>query len=132
MEDRGRGNPELLLWKRMVLSLGGRGAHGAQPSEEECGDQITQGCNLVTANLPGDPGAASCLLTCHGGHGRFMQKKSCKCDASSPHCPGQRAGGVFASHLGGQAVRCPRDTGDPRVVRQDMAPAPHASLGQET
>ena len=42
-----------------VVSLGGRGAYGARPSEEECGDQITQGCNLVTADLPGNPGAAS-------------------------------------------------------------------------
>lgn len=115
-----------------AVSLGGRGAHGARPSEEERGDQITQGYNLVTANLPGNPGAASCLLTCHGDHSGFMQKKSCKRHGSSPDCPGQRAGGVFASHRGGQAVRRPQDTGDLQVVRQDTAPAPHASLGQET
>ena len=38
-----------------------------------------------------------------------MQKKSCKRHDSSPNCPGQRAGGVFASHRGRQAVRRPQD-----------------------
>lgn len=113
-----------------AVSLGGRGAHGARPSEEERGDQITQGCNLVTADLPGNLGAASRLLTCHGDHSGFMQKKSCKRHGSSAKgrwsvclSPGWAGSEAPARHWGSPSGQtrhgpCPPRLLGPRNINQ--------------
>ena len=97
MEVGGRGNPGLPLWKR----VGGVSVWQQRPQGTALlrgrGDQITQGCSLVTANSPGHPGGAARLLSCNGGHGGFMQKS---CEPAMAALPAAQGKGQVSGQWG--------------------------------
>lgn len=89
MEVGGRGNPGLPLWKRVGgVSVWQRCAQGPAPLRGAWRPG-TQGCSLVTANSPGDPGGAARRLSCHGGHSGFMQKSCEPAMAALPTAQGR-------------------------------------------
>lgn len=111
---------------------------------EERDKHVTLGWGLVTARSPASPGAASRhLWSRHSSvppvtlamtgppRGSLLAPRSrlaLRC------CPGQRAGGAFPSHCGGERFSewdIVRGTGGSFVVKKDVVPALLTSSGKE-